>query len=131
MEILCQSDYQDLYRIKDGVLLVVNKFKYMSFENDKYPNVYRKDNKRIYKKYRKGCQDSLVELTVPYIDQYREWTLPKGAVLYGMRPIELIDKDKWEYQIKTTGELFSGNQSKVIDLLHLIEKIVKEGVNDV
>lgn len=27
MEILAETEYQDLYRITDGVLLVVNKFK--------------------------------------------------------------------------------------------------------
>lgn len=29
MEVLCKSDYQDLYRVMDGVLLVVNKFRYI------------------------------------------------------------------------------------------------------
>ena len=29
MEVVCQCDYQDIYRIKDGVLLIINKFKYI------------------------------------------------------------------------------------------------------
>lgn len=33
MEVLTQTEYQDIYRITDGVLLVVNKFSY----NNKYP----------------------------------------------------------------------------------------------
>lgn len=132
MEVLCQSDYQDIYRIKDGVLLVINKFKYMSFENDEHPNVYAvNDRKRIYKKYKKGCQDALVELTISYTNKYRDWTIPEGTVLYHKHPVELVNKSEWEYQIKTTADLFGGNQSQIIELLQLIEKVIKEGVINV
>ena len=45
MEILCESDYQNVYRIMDGVILVVNKFECISFENDQYPSVIEELNK--------------------------------------------------------------------------------------
>ena len=70
VEILCKSDYQNVYRIMDGVLLVVDKFEYISFENDQYPSVYRRDNKRIWKKYTQGCESGLVELVVKYKKEY-------------------------------------------------------------
>ena len=36
MEVLTQTEYQDIYRITDWVLPVVNKFKVVSY-NNKYP----------------------------------------------------------------------------------------------
>lgn len=55
METLCKSDYQDLYRITDGVFLVVNKFRYI-LENGKYRiSTYRKSRDSTV--YVKGCQE--------------------------------------------------------------------------
>ena len=41
MEVLAKTEYQDLYRVTDGVLLVVNKFVPIEYENEKYFTVYR------------------------------------------------------------------------------------------
>ena len=57
MEILCQSDYQDLYRVTDGVLLVVQKFRYV-LENDRCMiSTYKKV--RDSTTYVNGCQEQL------------------------------------------------------------------------
>lgn len=53
MEILCKSEYQNVYRVKDGVLFVVNKFKYI--KNKKgymyhLSNIDRKNSKTYKKK---------------------------------------------------------------------------------
>lgn len=130
MEILCESDYQNVYRIMDGVLLVVDKFEGISFENDQYPSVYRKDNKRIWKKYAHGCESGLVELVVKYKNKYSEWELPKGTVLYNNRPVKIVPKVKWKYKIKTTGSMFSGGFTQINcaleEIISLIEKLNKE-----
>lgn len=55
MEVLAKTEYQDLYRVTDGVLLVVNKFVPIEYENEKYFTVYRGKVKQS--KYNKGCQD--------------------------------------------------------------------------
>lgn len=36
MEVLANTEYQDVYRIVDGVLLIVNKFKRIIYDEDKY-----------------------------------------------------------------------------------------------
>lgn len=36
MQVLAQTEYQDLYRIADGVLLVVNKFKPIDYGENKW-----------------------------------------------------------------------------------------------
>lgn len=51
MEIVAQTDYQDVYRITDGVLLVVNKFISIDYSDKtkEYIRVYM--SKAKYKSY--------------------------------------------------------------------------------
>ena len=53
MEIVAQTDYQDVYRITDGVLFIVNKFIPIDYsdETKEYIRVYR--TKAKYKSYNK------------------------------------------------------------------------------
>lgn len=123
MQILCVSNYQDIYRIKDGVLLVVNKFKPIDYSNitDKYISLYKPKTR----KYKKGCQDCLKILKEDYYDKYADITVPMNTVIYRNTPVELLtDKSEYEYQIKTTGEMFSGNSEEITeyidDIIHVI-----------
>ena len=118
IEILAETEYQDLYRITDGVLLVVNKFKPIDYGKDKW--IYLYDPK--VKSYNKGCQKQLKILKEDYYKQYDDITVPKGTVLYYERPVELARKDEWNYQIKTTGESLSGHFDEVTELLNEILK---------
>lgn len=120
MQVLAETEYQDLYRITDGVLLVVNKFKPIYYGEDKYVSLY--DPK--VKSYNKGCQKRLKILKEDYYKQYDDITVPKGTVLYYERPVELVDKSEWNYQIKTTGESLSGDFDEVTELLTSIIKII-------
>ena len=72
MEVLAKTEYQDLYRVTDGVLLVVNKFVPIEYENEKYFTVHRRGVKQG--KYNKGCQDWLKILKEDYYDEYRNIT---------------------------------------------------------
>lgn len=120
MQVLAETEYQDLYRITDGVLLVVNKFKPIYYGEYKYVSLY--DPK--VKSYNKGCQKRLKILKEDYYKQYDDITVPKGTVLYYERPVELVDKSEWNYQIKTTGESLSGDFDEVTELLTSIIKII-------
>lgn len=127
MEIVCESDYQDIYRITDGVLLVINKFRPMKIDGVKYPRMYwaNRSNSRIYAD---GCQKDLKRLIKVYkheaVGDEPEWTLPIGTVLYNGMPIEIADKSEWKYQIKTTGEMFSGTAKDVLDYMKTIKEII-------
>lgn len=120
VQVLAETEYQDLYRITDGVLLVVNKFKPIDYGEDKYVSLY--DPK--VKSYNKGCQKRLKILKKDYYKQYDDITVPKGTVLYYGRPVELADKYEWNYQVKTTGEALSGDYHEIIRLLTDIIKII-------
>lgn len=120
VEILAETEYQDLYRITDGVLLVVNKFKPIDYEKDKYVSLY--DPK--VKSYNKGCQKRLKILKEDYYSKYEDVTVSQGTVLYYGRPVELVDKSEWNYQVKTTGEALSGDYHEITELLKSILKKV-------
>lgn len=120
VQVLAETEYQDLYRITDGVLLVVNKFKPIDYGKDKW--IYLYDPK--VKSYNKGCQKRLKILKEDYYKQYDDITVPKGTVLYYGRPVELADKSEWNYQAKTTGEALSGDYYEITELLKNILKII-------
>ena len=87
MEVLANTEYQDVYRIVDGVLLIVNKFKRIIYDEDKYFRVYA--SKAKLKSYNKGCQKWLKVLKEDYYDAYSNITVLKGTVLYQDYPIKL------------------------------------------
>jgi hypothetical protein len=129
MDVVVQSDYQDIYRITGGVLLVVNKFKEMEIDGVKYPRVgyCRRINSRLYKQ---GCQNHLKILTKEYKKEEScfgpAWSAPSGTVCYCDIPVEIAPKEEWEYQIKTSGESFSGRDENMIEFLREIELIIKK-----
>lgn len=93
MEVLAKTEYQDIYRITDGVLLIINKFKPMKIEGANYARVYY-TNRSNSKMYEKGCQNSLKRLTKEYRYEYDpEWSVPTGTVVYHNVPVEIASKD--------------------------------------
>lgn len=118
MEIVAQTDYQDIYRITDGVLLVVNKFEPIDYtgETKEYVCVYESNAK--YKSYNKNCQVWLRVLKEDYVYEYCPVTISKGTVLYMDIPVICTnDKDKWKYELKTTGTAFSGTYGEILKML--------------
>ena len=99
MEVLANTEYQDVYRIVDGVLLIVNKFKRIIYDEDKYFRV--SFSKAKLKSYNKGCQKWLKVLKEDYYDAYSNITVPNGTVLYQDYPIKL--SNVYKYEVKTTG----------------------------
>ncbi len=127
MQILAETEYQDLYRVTDGVLLVVNKFTPISYLPEINIQVHLYNAKQG--KYHKGCQDGLKVLKSPCDYSYAGTTItiPKGTVTYHCVPVEsTTNKPDWQYQIKTTGDLFSGDadlmENWLSDILYRIRQ---------
>ena len=78
--IVAQTNYQDIYRITDGVLFIVNKFVPIDYSNltDERIHIYRKEAK--YKSYNKNCQNWLKVLKEDYKYEYCPIIAPKGTV---------------------------------------------------
>lgn len=124
IEILAETDYQDLYRIADGVLLVINKFKRIEYPSEPYFHVYTSDAK--YKSYNKGCQKWLKVLKEDYKSKYHDIVVPKGTVLYMNYPVESTDnKADWTYEIKTTASCLGGDFTTTENMLNTILNIMK------
>ena len=62
-----------------------------------------------------------------YSNSRTEGIIPVGTVVYGGYPVKKVDSDEWEYQIKTNGELFSGDKSGVLNLISQITKLIEGG----
>lgn len=125
MEILAQTEYQDLYRISDGVLLVINKFTTIEYPSQNpFIYIYLHDVK--HKTYHKGCQNSLKELTEDYYNWCKNIIIPKGTIIYNNYPVKSTnDKSKWTYEVKTTGSCLGGSFNTVEDMLNTILKIMR------
>lgn len=123
MEVLANTEYQDVYRIVDGVLLIVNKFKRIIYDEDEYFRV--SFSKAKFKSYNKGCQKWLKVLKEDYHDEYSNISVPKGTVLYQDYPVEpTIKKDKCIYEIKIAGGAFGGDYNEVTDIIDNIYKLM-------
>lgn len=123
MEVLANTEYQDVYRIVDGVLLIVNKFKRIIYDKDKYFRVSFSEAK--FKSYNKGCQKWLKVLKEDYHDEYSNISVPIGTVLYQDYPVELtIKPENYIYEIKTTGNAFGGDYNEVMDMIKNIRAIM-------
>ena len=117
MEVVAKTEYQDIYRLKHGALLVVDKFERMYPD---YPVAYFGE-RSLYNPNTKGL----------YItkDRYKvndKEFVKAGTVLsYAIPIISTTDKSKWKYTIKTSGEYFHGNDSEILKMLSEIESIIK------
>ena len=108
MEVVANTEYQEIYRVTGGVLLIINKF------TRKYPD----KNLWMYNcktgRYKKECQQWLRVLKEDYYDKHSDITIPMGTILYYDQPVQVSTNEvDWEYQIKTTGEAFSGNKKLI------------------
>lgn len=118
MEIVAQTDYQDIYRITDGVLFIVNKFEPINYTDKTKEYVYVHKSRAKYKSYNKNCQVWLKVLKEDYVYEYCPVVIPKGTVIYMDIPVMCTnDKDKWKYELKTTGTAFSGNYGEILKML--------------
>lgn len=130
MEILANTEYQDVYRIEDGVLLVVNKFLYKDYSK-KTERIIKVNNtgRDNCKTYHKGCQSFLKELKRDYFDSYAEVTISKGTVLYNGFPVELEkNPENYTYEIKTTGSAFGGSYYDVMTMINNIREVMNSNI---
>lgn len=124
IEILAKTEYQDLYRISDGVLLVINKFTPIDYSSK--TTRFVRIHKSGLRRYHNGCQEQLKILHEDYLDTYATLTVNKGTVLYGGRPVIKTDnKADWTYEVKTTGSSLGGDFDIVEGMLSNILRIIR------
>lgn len=122
MKTVVESEYQDIYRVTDGVLLIVNKFRRIDYssQTDRIISLYDGE----FKSYNKNCQKWLRVLKEDC--NIYGITIPKGTVTYNLFPVELVsDINDYKYEIKTTGSMFSGNNESMSKMLNEIISEIK------
>lgn len=121
MEILANTEYQDLYRVTDGVLLVVNKF--VGIHENHIVRVYDKGRS---KRYGHGTQSCLNVLNQDQTD-WNGVFVPKGTVTYFGTPVKpTMDSSIWNYEVKTTGSSFSGTHNRITEMISSIQQIIDQ-----
>lgn len=122
IDVLANTEYQDIYRITSGVLLIINKF----------TEIYKGEIVRVADEgrqlgYGHGTQKWLKILKS---DKENRWgsnkvKVPMGTVTYDNIPVKpTTNKALWTYEIKTTGSSFSGNAEEITEMLSSIQQII-------
>lgn len=124
MEQITKHEYLDVYRVADGVLLNVKKYKEED-TNWAYSNHY--NDKMVFKKI-KGLKN-LYECILDVVGKY--YSISVGDIIYGTNKISLItNATEYRYEIKTTGEMFSGDYKEVSNYLYVIIEVMDRYLNE-
>ena len=124
METIVQTEYQDVYRLKAGVLLKVNKFKYINYSDknsQKFVTVdYLKAKCRLYDK---NCKNLHI-LEEDYYDPFYGVTILKGTLIYGLLIGLAVEscqnKSEWTYEVNT----FRGTYT-YLDIIQMINELME------
>ena len=128
MEEIIKSEYEDVYRVTDGVFLHVKKYgKVRDEETGRYRCVKLEDLEKL-KSYIKGKNYRNCRLKSASEDVYIDngfWSgdytlVPKGSVFDNNFIVKPVSPDLYRYEIKTTGDSFSG---LALDMTEFIENI--------
>lgn len=116
MEKIQNHEIKDIYRVRDGLLVEIKKYKRLGF--------YLSSSYKA--KIVRGCK-GLKILTEDCFDSYNDKFYKKGTYIYEGTPVEpLIDKSLFTYEIKSSGGSISGNDKDIINILEKIENIIKK-----
>lgn len=110
VEIVCQTEYQDIYRIKPYVLLVVDKFSNSISGNgrshhfNQYTKPYNKNTESCLR-ISKDVGDNRV--------YYNDWE------------VHITTPDKYRFKLKMSGDAFSGFSDEFCELLRNVARIIE------
>ena len=145
MEQVFASDYEDVYKVKDGVMFHVKKYRRVYDENGCSKQIYFEDKPKLKCYARKGdhryCTLRIANEDVRVNDGFalnpKYETVHKGSVFEystGWYPrngylVELVENESsYKYEIKTQGNMFVGDASDLVEFLN--EIIDQIGVYD-
>lgn len=124
MKILIDNEFFKQIRIVDGVLVNIIKYKIKNriWRNLNLRKELDKISEGLYQsKVDKEERGEIICSKGDYIIK-----LYNGAEYY---VIEKEDKEKWEYEIKTTGSSFSGDKSGIDAIMNTINTVINDEIN--
>lgn len=113
IQVVVKTDYQDIYRITGGVLLIVDKFKILD------DTIYSVKTKP----YNKLTQ--YLRVTQTYCETWNGNKCQQGTITYGYNICKLVDKEFYKFKVKTSGEDFSGYRKTIFTYIEDIQNIIK------
>ena len=114
MQIVVQTDYQDIYRITGGVLLVVDKFQGSD------DSISYNTKTRPYNKYTQRLRVTQEDCKTWNGNNCNKETITDGDTI-----CKIVDKAYYKFKIKTSGEDFSGYQKSILFYMEDIKNIIK------
>lgn len=116
MEQIQTHEIKDIYRIKNGLLVEISKYRSIG---------HHIHSKRSEKRVR-GCK-GLTILTEEYTDSYYKKIFPKGTLFYHGMPVEpLTDVNEFEIEIKSSGGSISGDFDETRKIMMAIEDVLSK-----
>lgn len=116
MEQIQSHEIRDVYRIREGLLVEVHKYKSLGHYNYK-----KKKEKRV-----RGCK-GLTILTEEYTDTWNNTTYPVGTYFLGSLPVEPInDPYQFKIEIKSSGGSILGDFVEMEKVLYTIKEIMNK-----
>lgn len=122
-ETVQEHEYQDIYRLCYGVLVIVNKYNIANY-NWYWGNT--KEHKKKLEKIKglKSCFKTLDDIDMYTYNNQELSVLPRGSIIFEDNVIiPTNNKDEYFYELKTTGSCFSGVGKEFSDLLNLVKEI--------
>ena len=127
MEQITKHEYLDVYRIADGVLLKVKKYKDSETCHIGWHTIekYKSSLTKL-----KGLKNLFV-VNSDIKCEYGWFELNVGDVIFESEHIiPITNPSEYRYEIKTTGEMFSGNYKEVSNYLYIIIEIMDKYLNE-
>ncbi|MBU7316006.1 hypothetical protein [Paenibacillus oleatilyticus] len=116
MEKIQSHEIKDIWRIQEGLLVEVHKYKTLGYHIHS-----KKSEKRV-----KGCK-GLTILTEDYTDSYYKKTIPKGTLFYYSSPVEPVtDRNLFKIEIKSSGGSILGTITETEKVLRDLESLIKQ-----
>ncbi|MEJ3719211.1 hypothetical protein WGM54_14415 [Paenibacillus polymyxa] len=104
MEQIQSHEVKDIWRIREGLLVEIHKYKSLGYHIHS-----KKEEKRV-----KGCK-GLTELTKEYTDSYYQKTFPKGTLFYHGSPVEPVtDPQQFKLRLNRVVVQFGGQSMKLM-----------------
>lgn len=118
IEVVQEHEIKDVYRIREGLLVEIRKYK-------EVPGYYMYDVNKISKAV-KGCTGARA-LKADYVSKYDESIkFSKGTIFMGNVPIEVTsDPKEFRVELRSSGGVIGGSVEEIREVMKKVDKILK------
>lgn len=130
-EVVQEHEYQDIYRLRYGVLLIVNKYENIKSTTERGVEIPiwnwtdTSENKNKLKKL-KGLKN-LYQVKEDLHTRFNNNFIKKDTIIFDNTAIKpLSNKEEYYYELKTTSSCFSGDLNGFKELVAMVNEILEK-----